>query len=104
MHIEHPSFCDPRLCTVDAATSVEHRDAALSWKPTGDDTELSVGLTRIDCLEFDGRLGTPKVILGVQSVLGFADSALTATDARMLAAALVCAAERAEHLARVDAR
>jgi hypothetical protein len=98
MAIEHPSYCDPRLCTVHSGHYAEHRSAPMEWTPNGDDTSVSVGLVRIDGLDVP-YTGDPKVTLRITTEDGEDGiTHLTGTDARMLAAALVCAAERAEQL------
>jgi hypothetical protein len=67
----------------------------MTWTPAGDDTQLSIGLSRVDCTDFP-TLGVLQIVLGLSTDLGATESDLTATDARMLAAALICAAERVE--------
>lgn len=104
MPIQHPEFCDPRLCTVDPGTSAEHFAAPLTWKPNGDDTELSIGITRYDCLDGDREVGPVKMVLTVTSIRGTTDTALTAADARAHAAEMVRYAERVDALNRRGAR
>lgn len=94
----HPQWCDPRLCTTDPGASVEHRDAPLTWVVIADDYAASIGLARIDCLDRPS-VGPVHVRLGVHGTDCLDENAttdLTPDDARMLAAALVSAARRAE--------
>jgi len=110
MHIEHgithPTYCDPRACVHDTG-NVDHRSTPLEFKPTIDDYRVSVGLARMDGIGPFPHTGGDSVRLdlfdlasncacGRDRELG---SDLSATDARLLAAALSCAADQLDALA-----
>lgn len=109
MHIipsqTHPTWCDPRGCAHVGTENLDHRSAPFELKSSVDDFLLSAGLARFDSV--DPRLGyvgpaTVRLNLrdlasnnvdGSDRILG---TDLTAADARLLAAALVCVAEQLE--------
>jgi len=110
MHIEHgithPTYCDPRACLHLSTDNVDHRSTPLEFKPTADDYRLSVGLARMDGTGPFPHTGTDYVRLtlldlasncrcGEDRELG---TDLSATDARLLAAALSCAADQLDAL------
>lgn len=91
----HPRWCDPRLCE-HSTDNLDHRAAPFTWKPNAADVDLAVGLVRLDEI---GALNGPTNVMLVADT-NFSERVevdLSPADARMLAAALVSAAERAEH-------
>ncbi len=101
----HPQWCDPRTC-VSAADRIDHRSTPIEWKSSVDDYRLSVGLARFDGDPLLPHTGVVAVQLRLIDVASdnpdgsqrFIESDLTAADARLLAAALVCVAEQLEAL------
>lgn len=104
----HPKWCDPRTCLSLGIENVEHRTAPFELKATVDDYLLAVGLARFDSIDpqlgYTGRDAVHLELTDVESValdgsplvLG---TKLTAADARLLAAALDCAADQLDALA-----
>lgn len=107
--VQHPSFCDPRVCAHVGVENVDHRSTPFELRSSVDDYLLSAGLARFDSIDPElGYVGpaTARLSLrdlasdnpdGTERVIG---SDLTAADARLLAAALVCVAEQLEDLQR----
>ena len=103
----HPSWCDPRTCITDP-DRIDHRSTPIEWKSSVDDDRLSVGLARFDGDPLLPHVGDVTVQLRLVDVASdnpdgserFIDSDLSAADARLLAAALVCVAEQLEDLHR----
>ncbi len=101
----HPSWCDPRTCTADA-WNVDHRAEPISWKTDADDVTVAVGLSRFDELGSTDGIGHVRVHLAMHATVIHDDpteSHLSPTDARLLAAALIAAAERADVAVRAQA-
>lgn len=103
----HPGFCDPRRCQHVGNDNVDHRSTPLDFKSTVDDFRMTIGLSRFDSLETDtGYQGTPQVNLGVLDIGSvnldgsprLIETDLSANDARLLAAALSCAADQLDAL------
>lgn len=109
MHIQpvfsHPDWCDPRTCITDSQV-IDHRSTPIEWKSSVDDYRLSVGLARFDGDPLLPHLGDVTVQLRLRDLASdnldgserAIESDLTAADARLLAAALVCVAEQLEAL------
>ncbi|WP_219413948.1 hypothetical protein [Pseudonocardia nigra] len=106
-NLHHPGFCDPRCCTTDR-DNVDHRSSPMSWKVAADDYLVTTGLARLDGggpFPHTGRTLARLDLLdlasdnldGSRRTLG---TDLTATDARLLAAALVTVAEQLEQVTR----
>ena len=93
--LEHPSWCDPRLCDTDPGVSIEHRETPITWQLVGDDATVTLGLARIDGIDVP-NVGTLLLNLGLETITGPAEVDLTPADARLLGAALISRAERAE--------
>jgi hypothetical protein len=110
MHIQHvsscPTWCDPRVHLDHDDETPEHRTAGLTWKPAAGDTELTVRTIRLDNTGAFGHTGQLLVNLYIEDTESFypggrpitIEADLGPADARMLAAALVCEAERVEAL------
>lgn len=101
-----PEWCDPRAHIQHDRETPEHRTAGMTWKPNGADTQITVAEARLDDLGLFGHTGQVRVTLRiveecpVDGTDGIAETDLDPSDARMLAAALVCTAERIEALQR----
>lgn len=98
MNYTHPQWCDPRLCEC-TERNLDHRGAPTSWKPIEADAHLSVGLVRLDEIGYFDNPGTTNVLFAVDEEFtdgGPVELDLSPNDARMLAAALVMHADRAE--------
>lgn len=104
----HPGWCDPRACQPLDDTNTDHRDSPLAWKVAGDDFRVSIGLSRLDEHGALSFTGTVRVNLGLADIESVGpdgndrqlETDLTAADARMIAAALNCAADRLETVTR----
>lgn len=103
----HPIWCDPRCCGA-SPSNLDHRSAPLAWKVSADDANVAVGLSRLDEIGTFETAGGIDVLLTVnvdyRSHDGRSEVGLSPADARMLAAALVLHAERAEIEQRRQAR
>jgi hypothetical protein len=103
----HPAWCDPANCRPVCDYHVDHRSAP--FKMRTNDQEIAVGLARIDDREGHERGGEPEVHLSIEDVASctprgdrlVVPTVMSATEARLLAAALVCAAEQREALGDV---
>lgn len=103
-----PDWCDPRAHIQRDPESPEHRSAGLTWKPNAADTQLTVCTVRLDETGTFTAVGATFVNLSIRDVESVypggreiaAETDLDPADARMLAAALVCEAERVEALLR----
>lgn len=106
-----PSWCDPRTHREDSPNDVDHRSTPMSWASSVDDFLITTSLARLDenspwvqaigkttvnlgllDLASDNRDGSPRKV----------ETDLSAQDARLLAAALVAAAEELEDLQRQE--
>lgn len=101
----HPKWCDPRTCDFLGTENVDHRSSPFELKSTVDDYLMSTSLARFDSVDPRlGYVGPATVRLNLRDLasdnLGGSDrilgTDLTAADARLLAAALVCVAEQLE--------
>lgn len=97
-----PAWCDPRTHVDHGPNShdQEHREEGLTWKPLVADTTLTVRLVQFEEIEVPNSASDVMVHLSVTDngwelpiTVG---TDLNPSDARMLAAVLVSAAERAE--------
>lgn len=107
----HPGFCDPRRCERLSVDNVDHRSAPLEMKSSVDDFRMTVGLSRFDEVPLDrpdvANYGRPQVNLGLRDLASLnldgseivVETDLSANDARLLAAALSCAADQLDALA-----
>lgn len=109
--LEHPAWCERRDCVGEYWPTATHREPVHRWRPIDNDLEVTLGVTRMDEM-FRGEqvIGEPVVWLAaaapasvdsVRLVDGAptridVDTFMTPADARLLAALLVCAAERVE--------
>ncbi len=104
--ITHPTYCDPRACLNLSTDNVDHRSTPLTFKPSVADIRVSVGLARMDGTGPFPHTGNDAVRVelfdlasdcrcGEDRELG---SDLSAADARLLAAALSCAADQLDAL------
>jgi len=102
----HPEWCDPRVCLC-ITGNVDHRSTPLAFKPAVDDYRVSVGLARMDGTGPFPHTGTDNVhltLLDLASACRCGEDRdigtdLSAHDARLLAAALSCAADQLDALA-----
>lgn len=106
--LAHPSWCDPRVCT-HLRDDVDHRSTPMQWTTSVDDFLITTSLARLD--EISPRIqatGRATVNLGLLDLASNnrdgsprkVETDLSAQDARLLAAALVAAAEELEGLQR----
>jgi hypothetical protein len=104
----HPQWCDPRAC-VDMRDDIDHRSTPMQWTSSVDDFLITTGLARLD--EVSPRVqasGRATVSLGLRDLASTnldgtpraLEMDLSAQDARLLAAALVAAAEELEAVTR----
>lgn len=107
-HSTCPSWCDPRVHVNLGPHDHEHREEGLTFKPLVADTELAVRLVQLE--EIQPVVDSPSDVmvhmtirddeLDIPVVVG---TDLNPSDARMLAAVLVSAAERCEAAQRRNA-
>lgn len=107
--ITHPTFCDPRACTVHRDNTVEHAEIGTAMRLVGSDVEITVRLVQdVDPDPLCGHVGDVLVQMSTHD-LGFvnaagdlihADAWLTPADARLIGAALTVAADRAQRQQR----
>lgn len=104
----HPAWCDPRVCTADGDIS-DHRSTPMAWKPAADDYLITTSLAQLDEHGACPHTGAAKARIELRDLVSchpdgsdrVVGTDLTAADARLLAAALVCVAEQLEAEQRV---
>lgn len=101
-HSQCPGWCDPRTHITHSAEDFEHRTVGLSWKPVAADTLLTIGVCQLENtgpFPSTSNLMIRLRIVDTESVRMdgseiASETDLDAADAEMLAAALVCEANR----------
>jgi hypothetical protein len=104
----HPMWCDPRVCS-HTRHDFDHRSTPMQWTSSVDDFLITTSLAQLDELSPLVRAtGRATVSLGLRDLASTnldgsqraLETDLSVQDARLLAAALVAAAEELEGLQR----
>lgn len=108
---QHPAWCSAHECSAGPG-DLDHRSAPMRWTSSCDDFLITTGLARLDETNPGGETqGRARVNLGLLDIASnnldgtrrHLETDLTAQDARLLAAALITAAEQLESLQRKGA-